>query len=105
LDISGFVTRCHPPESLAFAWTDAKTISRVLFEIERRPSHVLFLLTHAGLPMGQTSKCSASWHAHLDILQARLDNKQAEPYATTFRRVISLYEKQRDVRTWGAEAL
>lgn len=98
LAVSGVVIRCHPPESLAFTWTDAVTMSRVMFELERRQSQVLFLLTHAGLSVDRTAKCSASWHAHLNILQAHLRNEPKEPFAVEFSRVITHYEEECDAR-------
>ncbi len=104
LPISGVVTRCHPPESLAFTWTDTNTISHVAFEIERQHSEVLFLLTHADLPIDRAVTCAASWHAHLDILEARLRNDRAESHGNCFRRVISHYEHHRDARMLRAKA-
>jgi uncharacterized protein YndB with AHSA1/START domain len=104
LPVNGVVTRCHPPDSLAFTWTDANTMSRVAFELERRHSQVHFLLTHADLPLRATAKCCASWHAHLNILRARLCSEQTEPFATGFRQVFAYYERQRDARLQRAKA-
>jgi uncharacterized protein YndB with AHSA1/START domain len=98
LPISGVVTRCDPPESLGFSWTDANTISHVSFELERHRSQVLLLLTHADLPLRLAVACAASWHAHLDMLEARLGNAVPEPYAQCVRRVVPYYQRYREAR-------
>ncbi len=99
LAISGVVVRCVPPDSLAFIWTDTIVISKVMFELERRSSQVMLLLTHAGLPMTQTAAFCASWHSRLDILRALLCNAQCEVIAVGSGHLISHYEQQRDART------
>ncbi len=98
LPVSGVVTRCQPPESLAFTWTDSSTISHVMFELERRKTEVLLLLTHAELPPERAIACAASWHAHLDMLEARLRNLQPESHGSCVRRVLPHYENYRDAR-------
>ena len=91
--ISGVVTHCHPPDSLAFYWTDAATISNVIFELERRTSDVLLLLTHAKLPKSVLPICSASWHAHLDILGERLRNRPSSSFPAVYESVRPHYER------------
>ncbi len=104
LPIRGVVTRCRPPESLAFTLTDANTISHVAIELERQHSDVLLLLTHAGLPTDLAVACAASWHAHLDMLEAKLQNIEAQSHGNCFRRVISYYQRHREVRKLRARA-
>ncbi len=91
--ISGVVTHCHPPDSLAFYWTDAMTISNVIFEIERRNSDVLLLLTHAKLPRSVLPTSSASWHAHLDILEEQLRNRPSSTFPVVYESVRPHYEQ------------
>jgi uncharacterized protein YndB with AHSA1/START domain len=90
--ISGVVTHCHPPDSLAFYWTDAMTISNVIFELERRGSDVLLLLTHARLPKSVLPICGASWHAHLDILEEQLRNRPSSSFPVLYESVRPHYE-------------
>lgn len=98
LPISGVVTRCVQPESLALTWTDARTISHVAFELETRESGVLLLLTHAGVPMELAIRSAASWHVHLDMLEALLENTKSVSYAERFSKVIAHYEHHREAR-------
>ncbi len=90
--ISGVVTRYQPPESLAFYWTDAMTISNVIFELERRGADVLLLLTHARLPRCVLPTCSASWHAHLEILEEQLHNRPSSSFPAVYESVRPHYE-------------
>ena len=70
--ITGVVTHCQPPESLAFYCTDSSVISNVIFEIEPRGNDVLLLLTQAGLPPSYMSICRSGWNARLDVLADQL---------------------------------
>jgi uncharacterized protein YndB with AHSA1/START domain len=91
--ISGVVTRCQAPDSLSFYWTDAMTISNVIFELERRGSEVLLLLTHARLPKSVLPTCSASWHAHLDILEEQLHHRPSSSFPVLYESVRPHYEQ------------
>ena len=89
--ISGVVTHCHPPDSLAYYWTDATIISNVIFELERRGSQVLLLLTHAKLPKTHVSTSSASWHARLDILEEQLQNRPVSSFPVLYESLVPHY--------------
>jgi uncharacterized protein YndB with AHSA1/START domain len=89
--ISGVVTRCHAPDSLAFYWTDAMTISNVIFELESRTADVRLLLTHARLPRSVLPTCSASWHAHLDLLEEQLSNRPSSTFPAVYESVRPHY--------------
>lgn len=91
-DISGVVSRCEAPQSLAFWWTDTNTLSNVTFELEPQATQVLFLLIHGGLPLQRVATSAASWHAHLDMLQTALRQQQPAAYAEVFGRVLPHYE-------------
>jgi uncharacterized protein YndB with AHSA1/START domain len=91
--ISGVVTHCHPPDSLSYYWTDAATISNVVFELEKRGSEVLLLLTHANVPKSQASACSAGWHARLDILAEQLNNRTPSSLPALFESLVPHYEQ------------
>ncbi len=92
-DIRGVVTHCHPPDSLAYYVTDSIAVSNVIFELERRGSEVLLLLTHAKLPKSVLATCGASWHAHLDILVEQLHNRTPSPFPALYESVVPRYEQ------------
>jgi len=92
-NVSGVVSRCVPPRSLSYWWTDADTLSNVTIELTHRSPVVLLLLTHAGLPLSRVARTCASWHAHLDILEARLEHHQPPAFPDVFDRVIPHYER------------
>lgn len=91
--ISGVVTHYQPPDSLAYYWTDASTISNVIFEIERRGQQVALLLTHAKLPKPFAPTSSASWHARLDILEEQLRNRPASSFPVLYESLVPHYEQ------------
>ena len=72
------VTVCEPPHKLGFMfWSD----SEVLFELQKSGNRVLLTLTHSKLPSrGMMVGVSSGWHAHLDVLEARLANTKAENF-------------------------
>ncbi len=92
-DIRGIVTHCQPPDSLAFYFTDSIAISNIVFELERRKSGVLLLLTHAKLPDSVLATCGASWHAHLDILVDQLHNRTPSSFPVIYESVVPHYER------------
>ncbi len=91
--ISGVVTHCQPPDSLAYYWTDAATISNVIFELERRGRDVLLLLTHAGLPKSYVSTSSAGWHARLDMLEEQINNRPSSSFPALYESLAPHYEQ------------
>lgn len=89
--ISGVVTRCEPPNSLGYYWADTATISNVIFELERRSSQVLLLLTHAHLPKPYIPTCSAGWHARLEILQEQLQDRPPSSFPALYESLVPRY--------------
>ncbi len=75
--ISGVVTHCDPPESLAYYWTDYESISNVMFEIEPRGGEVLLLLTHARLPKPYVSVAREFWKTRLGYLEEQIRGSQS----------------------------
>jgi len=92
-DIGGVVTHCHPPDSLAYYFSDSITVSNVMFELERRSNAVWLLLTHAKLPKSLLATCGASWHAHLDMLIEQLQNQSPTPFDVIYESVAPHYER------------
>jgi uncharacterized protein YndB with AHSA1/START domain len=92
-DTRGVVTHYHPPDSLAYYFTDSIAISNVVFELERRGKEVWLRVTHAKLPKSLLATCSASWHAHLDMLIEQLQNQSPTPFDVLYESVVPHYEQ------------
>jgi uncharacterized protein YndB with AHSA1/START domain len=72
------VIRIDPPRLLVFGWAGG---SDVAFELEPKGSQVKLTVTHRRLrDRSQTIGVSAGWHAHLDVLAARLDGRAPQPF-------------------------
>lgn len=67
-----------PPHRLVIAWGDA---GEVAFDLSPRGTKVLLSVTHSRLPDRKTMlMVGAGWHAHLDVLVARLDGSDPAPF-------------------------
>jgi uncharacterized protein YndB with AHSA1/START domain len=72
------ITELHPPRRLSFAWTGAGDVT---FELEPQGDEVLLTVTHRRLPdRRNVLGVSAGWHAHLNLLVARMTGKKANPF-------------------------
>jgi uncharacterized protein YndB with AHSA1/START domain len=73
--MEGRVTAYDPPRRLAYTWEGgpAEGESEVTFELSARGADVLLVLTHRRLVTRDGMLgVSSGWHAHLDVLAARL---------------------------------
>jgi uncharacterized protein YndB with AHSA1/START domain len=84
------ITICEPPRKLGFMfWSD----SEVIFELKPAGARVLLTLTHRALPSrGMMVGVSTGWHAHLDVLAARLADEKAENFWDHWRAYKDIYE-------------
>lgn len=72
------VTECNPPYRLAFSWGRSGGVS---FSLEPKGERVLLTLIHRKLPDQESLlNVSGGWHAHLDVLEARLNNREPAPF-------------------------
>jgi uncharacterized protein YndB with AHSA1/START domain len=72
------ITELDPPRKLAFTWGSTGGVS---FELEPAGDEVLLTLTHRRIPDRSTQlNVSAGWHAHFDVLAARLAGQAPEPF-------------------------
>lgn len=72
------ITELDPPRKLAFTWNNSGDVS---FELEPKGREVLLTLVHRRLPDRDTLlKVSAGWHAHLDVLVARMQGREPRPF-------------------------
>jgi len=72
------ITELDPPRKLAFSWGATGGVS---FELEPRGDEVLLTLTHRRIvDRSMALNISAGWHAHLDVLAARMAGTEPEPF-------------------------
>ena len=66
------------PRKLAFSWGSTGGVS---FELEPRGDDVLLTVTHRKIAdPAMRLNISAGWHAHLDVLSARLEGEEPKPF-------------------------
>ncbi len=72
------ITELDPPHRLAISWGST---GGVTFELEPVGDMVRFTVTHQRIPDRSTMlNVSAGWHAHLDVLAARLAGEVPGPF-------------------------
>jgi uncharacterized protein YndB with AHSA1/START domain len=72
------ITELDPPNRLAITWG---TTGGVTFELEPVGDMVRFTVTHHRIPEhAMALNISAGWHAHIDILAARLAGDEPKPF-------------------------
>ena len=72
------ITELDPPHRLAISWGST---GGVTFELEPVGDMVRFTLTHHRIPDRSIMlNVSAGWHAHLDVLAARLAGEEPAPF-------------------------
>jgi len=86
------ITELDPPRKLAFAFGDSGDVS---FELTPRGSEVLLTLIHRRVPDRKTLLgVSAGWHAHLDVLVARMRGAEPGPFWDSLSRLRMEYENR-----------
>jgi len=87
------VTRLDPPRLLAISWGERG--SEVTFELEPQGSEVMLTVTHRRLPdRASLLGVSAGWHAHLDVLQARMREVSPPPFWKAWTSLRAEYDKR-----------
>src|SRR5271154_4355695 len=87
------ITELDQPRRLAFTW--GKGSGDVSFELEPRGERVLLTVIHRRLPdRGMKLGVSAGWHAHLDLLAARLTGREPEPFWDGWSRLKTEYDRR-----------
>ena len=72
------ITELDPPYRLAISWGST---GGVVFELEPVGDMVRFTITHRRIPDRSIMlNVSAGWHAHLDVLIARLAGEEPDPF-------------------------
>jgi uncharacterized protein YndB with AHSA1/START domain len=86
------ITELDPPRKLSFAWEGSGDVS---FELEPKDGEVLLTVTHRRLPnRGMKVGVGSGWHAHLDLLAARLTAAPAGPFWDRVSRLRKEYEQR-----------
>lgn len=71
------VTAYEPPHHLAFTWGDGD----VTFTLEPRADRVLLTIVHRGISDHRNVlMIGPGWHAHVDVLAARLSDETPVPF-------------------------
>lgn len=89
------IVECDPPRKLAFTWGMGAT-GQVSFTLEPRGGErTLLTVVHTGLTdPNMCSKVAPGWHAHIDVLAARMAGVEAEPFWDNWTRLKGDYEKR-----------
>ena len=86
------ITELDPPRKLAITWGSTGGVS---FELEPRGGEVLLTLVHHRVPdRSILLNVSAGWHAHLDILAARVRGEEPEPFWDGWARLKAEYDRR-----------
>ena len=87
------ITELDPPRRLGFTWGET---GGVLLELEEKGSEVLLTVTHRRIAERSSQlNISAGWHAHLDVLAAKLAGEPlAEPFWDHWVGLKSDYERR-----------
>ena len=84
------VTEVDPPRHIAFTWSDSGDVS---IDLEPRGDRVLLTLVHRRIPeRSALLSIGAGWHAHLDILAARAEGREPEPFWDGWARLRGEYD-------------
>lgn len=84
------ILEVEPPRRLFISWGAQ---SDVLFELAEQGTDTLLTITHRRPPTRDVLlSVSAGWHAHVDVLEARLAGTQPVPHWDNWVRLRSEYE-------------
>lgn len=86
------ITELDPPRKLVFTWNGSGDVS---FELDPRGNDVLLTVTHRRLPNRNTMlMVGAGWHAHLDVLVARANGREPQPFWDVWSRLRQEYDQR-----------
>jgi hypothetical protein len=90
--MQGRVTELDAPFRLGITWDGT---GGVTFDLEERGSDVLLTVVHRRVENRSTLlSVSAGWHAHLDILAARIGNTEPDPFWDRWSGLKAEYESR-----------
>lgn len=84
------ITELSPPYKIGFTWGDT---GGVTIELAERGNSVLLTLTHRRiLEHSALENIAPGWHAHLDVLAARLAGDKPDPFWPQWQRLKQAYQ-------------
>lgn len=90
--LDGHITECDPPRRLGITWGST---GGVTFDLAPAGNRVLLTITHHRVAdPSMLLKVSAGWHAHLDILVARVTGEQPGPFWDGWLRLHDDYARR-----------
>lgn len=96
----GTITEYDPPRLLAYAWRENRARlhgipdSMVTFELQPVSNgQTLLKVTHTRLKPKDMSPVAAGWHAHVDVLTARLNGREPGPFKENYQSLEPQYRK------------
>jgi uncharacterized protein YndB with AHSA1/START domain len=94
--MKGHVIEADPPRRLVHGWSESsETPNEIVFELAERGDKVLLTLTHRRLATRSGMvDVAAGWHTHLDILQAKLEERDPPPFWSTHERLEEEYQRR-----------
>jgi len=88
----GRITALDPPRRLAITWGST---GGVTFDLEPEGEDVLLTVVHRRvMDRAILLNVSAGWHAHLDLLVARIARAEPEPYWDAWSRLRDDYDRR-----------
>lgn len=86
------VTRIDPPRLLSYTWQGD---SEVTYELTPQGEEVLLVITHRRLS-GRSGLLgvSSGWHAHVDLLEAKLRGEEPLPFWKNFLALRAEYDRR-----------
>ncbi len=95
----GRIVACEPPRLLSYTWGEGEGASEVRFELSPHGGKVRLVLTHRRLAArDERLSVAGGWHAHLDILAARLAGTEAPGFWRAHTRLESEYARRLEPR-------
>ena len=86
------ITELDPPHRLSFTWDGTGDVT---FLLEPQGAQVLLTVIHRRLPSRRMMlNVSAGWHAHLDLLAARIDGGETPPFWDAWASLKDDYERR-----------
>lgn len=86
------ITELDPPRKIAFTWSNSGDVS---FELEPKGAKVLLTVIHRRLASrDMMAMVGPGWHAHLDVLADRLNEREPGPFWDNWSRLKTEYESR-----------
>jgi uncharacterized protein YndB with AHSA1/START domain len=85
------ITELDPPHRISFSWSNTGDVT---FELQPKGDEVLLTVTHRRLPERRMMlMVGAGWHAHLDLLVARITGRTPPPFWDGWSRLKDDYDR------------